>query len=78
MEGEAGRAVLWQDAYRCDRDVSQQMKLRARGVVDRQLGLQQAQLQEPNGRDDSTEVEENHGGEPKRGPPKEREGGEGG
>lgn len=48
------------------------MKLRAGKVVDGQLGLQQAQLQEPNGRDDGTEVEEHHGGEPKRGPPKEK------
>lgn len=52
--------------------MSQQTKLGAGGVVDRQLGLQQAQLQEPNGRDDGTEVEEHHGGEPKRGPPKEK------
>lgn len=51
------------------------MKFRARGVVDGKLGLQQAQFQKPNGRDDSTEVEENHGGEPKRGPPMEKEGG---
>lgn len=69
---------MWWDAYRCDRDVSQQMKLGAGGIVDGQLGLQQAQLQKPNGWNDSTEVEENHWGEPKRGPPKEkREGGVG-
>lgn len=70
-----GEEVLSCYAYRCDRDVSQQMKLGAGGIVDKQLGLQQAQLQKPNGGDDGTEVEENHGREPKRRPPKEREGG---
>lgn len=72
MEGEEWRALLCRDTYHCDREVSQQLKLRARGIVDRHLGLQQAQLQKPNGGDDSTEVEENHGGEPKRGPPNEK------
>ena len=73
-----GGQFCGRDAYRCDRDVSQQMKLGARGIVDRQLGLQQAQLQKPNGWDDSTEVQENHGGEPEKGPPKERKDGRGG
>lgn len=41
------------------------MKLGAWGVVDKHLGLQQAQLQKPDGWDDSTEVKENHGGKPK-------------
>lgn len=36
--------------------------------MDRQLGLQQAELQKPNGWYDSAEVKENHGGEPGRRP----------
>lgn len=70
--GVGGGEFCRPDAYRWHGDVSQQTKLGAGGVVDGQLGLQQAQLQEPNGRDDGTEVEEHHGGEPKRGPPKEK------
>lgn len=54
------------DAYHCDREVSEQMELRAQGVVARRLGLQQAELQKPNGWDDGTEVKENHGGKPKK------------
>lgn len=73
----AWRAGWRREAYRCDGEVSEQMELRARGVVvvDRHLGVQQAELQKPNGWDDSTEVKENHGGKPKKKkkrPPKER------
>lgn len=70
----AWRAGWRRDAYRCDGEASEQTELRARGAVDRRLGLQQAELQEPNGWDDGAEVEENHGGKPKKKkkkPPKE-------
>lgn len=62
----AWRAGWRRDTYRCDREVSEQMELRPQGGVCRHLGLQQAELQKPNGRDDSSEVKENHRGKPKK------------